>query len=185
MAALATFGRFGGIAPGHPPGMADRKSTRFDAARVARAQGLFNIACGLWPSVSMSSYEKVYGPKTDRFLVRTVGSLLVGVGLNQLRAAARPEGLPYAKRIGTSAALTQFRLDLVNVVTGRVPPTYLIDAAAQAGWLYAWRKADTPPSPPGPGTKLAGGFLMALAGTALGAGAALAGDALVRRRRRS
>ncbi|WP_187281502.1 hypothetical protein [Nonomuraea sp. C10] len=160
--------------------MAERSSRRADAVRLARAQGLFNMACGLWPSLSMSSYEKVYGAKTDRFLVRTVGSLLVGVGLNQLRAAARPEGLPYAKRLGTSAALTQLRLDLINVFTGRVPPTYLIDAAAQAGWLYAWRRTAEPP-PARTGTKIATQLGVALAGAAIGGGAAWAGDALGRR----
>ncbi|MFG1945901.1 hypothetical protein [Nonomuraea sp. NPDC048826] len=161
--------------------MADSSSRRLNAARLARAQGLFTIANGLWPAISMSSYEKVYGTKTDRFLVRTIGSLLVGIGLNQVRAAARPEGLPYARRIGTSAALTQLRLDLLNVFAGRVPPTYLLDAAAQAGWLYAWRRADVPPQPPGPGTKFAAGAGMALAGAALGVGAALAGEAVARR----
>ncbi|MEV4102385.1 hypothetical protein AB0J42_19215 [Nonomuraea sp. NPDC049649] len=161
--------------------MADKYRRRLDAARLARAQGVFNIACGLWPAVSMSSYERVFGVKKDQFLVRTIGSLLVGIGLNQLRAAARPEGLLYARRIGTSAAMTQLRLDVLNVFTGRVPPTYLLDAAAQAGWLYAWRRSTLPPAPPGPGVRAAAVAGVAFTGMALGAGLAVAGDALQRR----
>ncbi|MGI5267720.1 hypothetical protein ACQEUU_01060 [Nonomuraea sp. CA-218870] len=161
--------------------MADSSSRRVNAARLARAQGVFTVATGLWPSLSMSSYEKVYGTKTDRFLVRAIGSLLVGFGLNQLRAAARPEGLPYARRIGTSVALTQLRLDVVNVLAGRVPATYLVDAAAQAGWLYAWRRVSEPSTATVAGAKFAKGTGVALAGTAVGACAALAGEAMARR----
>ena len=52
--------------------------------RMAQAQGVFNVVGGLWPLVSMRTFEAVYGPKTDRWLVQTVGGLLTAIGATQL-----------------------------------------------------------------------------------------------------
>jgi hypothetical protein len=53
------------------------------------AQGLYYILTGLWPVVSMQSFELVTGPKTDDWLVQTVGLLLAVIGMTLL-ARARP-----------------------------------------------------------------------------------------------
>ena len=38
------------------------------------SQGAFYLAAGLWPIVHRSSFERATGPKTDFWLVRTVGA---------------------------------------------------------------------------------------------------------------
>ncbi|WP_336207316.1 hypothetical protein [Nonomuraea sp. LPB2021202275-12-8] len=168
--------------------MGDQNSRRIDAARLARAHGMFNVAGGLWPVVHMSSFEKVFGPKTDRWLVRTVGGLLTGIGWNQLRAASSPEGVEHARRFGVSAASTLLRIDLMYALTGRIPAAYLLDAAAEAGWIYAWRHSAPPRRTRGGGG--ARSLLMigavaagAIAGAALATAAAIAMRAMAEQAR--
>ncbi|MBG0826653.1 hypothetical protein HS041_02540 [Planomonospora sp. ID67723] len=106
----------------------------------ARAHGVFNVLSGLWPLVHLPSFEKVFGPKEDDWLVRTVAGLLVGVGWAQLRAAATPEGVGHARRIGVATAATLLAIDMIYVPRGRIRATYLLDAAAEAAWLAVWRR---------------------------------------------
>jgi hypothetical protein len=115
------------------------------ATALARAHGLFNIAGGLWPLVHLQSFEKVFGAKADRWLERTVAALLVGIGWTQFRAASAPGGAAHARRIGMATAATLLAIDLLYVPVGRIRPTYLLDALAEAGWLRAWRGAAPPP----------------------------------------
>ncbi|MFF7449705.1 MULTISPECIES: hypothetical protein [unclassified Streptomyces] len=107
------------------------------------AQGAFNVVGGLWPLVHLRSFEWVFGPKTDVWLQRTTGGLLVSAGLAQLAAAEDPHGSAHARRIGLGTALTLLAIDLLYVPKGRIRPTYLLDAAMQTGWITAW------PRPPG------------------------------------
>src|SRR5215213_7149555 len=44
-----------------------------EAVRLARLQAIFYIVSGVWPFVSIRSFEAVTGPKVDRWLVKTVG----------------------------------------------------------------------------------------------------------------
>ncbi|HEX4813003.1 MAG TPA: hypothetical protein VFV66_09645 [Nonomuraea sp.] len=111
------------------------------AAPLALAHGLFNLLGGLWPLAHLRSFEYVFGPKTDRWLVRVVAGLLTGVGYSQLRAATSREGVAHARRVGVATSATLLAVDLVYVPAGRIRPTYLLDAAAEAAWLYAWTRA--------------------------------------------
>ena len=43
-----------------------------DGVELARTHGVANLAGGLWPLLHIRSFEWVFGPKTDRWLVKTV-----------------------------------------------------------------------------------------------------------------
>src|SRR5688572_24351261 len=88
--------------------------------RLAVAHGWFNIVNGLWPLLSMRSFERVTGPKVDRWLVRTVAGLMVGNGVTQLAAAGSPEGLRAARLLGQATAGTLAAVDLVYAPRGRI-----------------------------------------------------------------
>ena len=60
------------------------------AARVARIQGVYYTATGLWPLISMKTFERVTGPKRDDWLVKTVGLLITAVGVTLIHAGRRP-----------------------------------------------------------------------------------------------
>ncbi|MEC3992743.1 hemerythrin domain-containing protein [Actinacidiphila sp. DG2A-62] len=114
------------------------------AVQVAVGQGVFNLVGGLWPLVHRRSFEWVFGSKTDEWLQMTTGGLLTSAGVAQLLAARNPEDTAQARVTGTGTALTLLAIDLLYVPKGRISPTYLLDAALEAGWLAAWRRAAGP-----------------------------------------
>ncbi len=116
-----------------------------DPIRVARAQGALNILGGLWPLLSLRSFEKIFGPKTDEWLLYVVSGLLISAGSAQVRAAHSPETLRIARTLGVGTAFTLLAIDLRYVPTGRLRPTYLLDAAAEAAWLLAWSRTKLSP----------------------------------------
>ncbi|MCG6497775.1 hypothetical protein [Kitasatospora sp. A2-31] len=109
-----------------------------DALTVARAQGLFNLVGGLWPVLSLRTFEAVYGAKTDRWLQRTNGALLASTGISLLLAEPGSAGVRHARRVGLGSALTLLTADAVYVPLRRIPATYLLDAAKEAAWVAAW-----------------------------------------------
>ena len=106
--------------------MSKRKGRDMDSRGLARAQGLFNIANGLWPLVSMRSFQWVLGPKAEHWLVRTVAGLMITNGIAQVRSSSVAE-LGTARRIG------------------RIRRTYLLDAFVQCGWIIAWLRSSRDP----------------------------------------
>jgi hypothetical protein len=48
--------------------------------RAATLQAAYFLVTGLWPIVSRPTFEAVTGPKTDYWLVRTVGALASVIG---------------------------------------------------------------------------------------------------------
>jgi hypothetical protein len=113
---------------------------------ASRAQGAFYVASGLWPLLHRRSFEAVFGPKQDYWLAATVALLLVGTGTVQAMAPSTPDGLASARRIGAATAAALASVDLVNVGRGRISRMYLIDAAAELGWLWVWARTRTPRS---------------------------------------
>jgi hypothetical protein len=109
---------------------------------VAFAQGAANLVGGLWPLVHLRSFEAVFGPKADRWLVKTVAGLLVANGLTQLSSGRSDEALMVARRLGIGTAVVLAAIDLVYVPAGRISPTYLLDAAVELGWIVAWSRTD-------------------------------------------
>jgi hypothetical protein len=121
---------------------------------LALAHGVFNLAGGLWPLVSMRSFEAVSGPKIDRWLVRTVAGLTAGIGLAQIRAARRAAlagngelDLGTARDLGIATALTFATIDLVYGGSGRISRTYLLDVPVELAWLAAWLRTGPDPTP--------------------------------------
>ncbi len=105
--------------------------------RLAQAQGAFNVLGGVWPLLSMRTFEAVYGPKVDRWLEYTVGGLLATVGAAQLMSRDTNQ-LHVARVLGIGTAATLLAVDLVYVPNGRISRMYLQDAACEVGWLAAW-----------------------------------------------
>lgn len=119
--------------------------------RLALAQGGYYFITGVWPFVHMRSFEAVTGPKTDRWLVQTVGAL-VGVLGGALIASGRRENGPSRDLASTAvaSAVALGALEVVFVAQKRIAPVYLLDAAAEgvlvAGWAVAREKqTDAPP----------------------------------------
>jgi hypothetical protein len=120
---------------------------RAGAARaLALGQGLYWAATGAWPLVHMPSFEAVTGRKRERWLVRTVGVLVLAVGAT-LAAAARSRRItPEIRLLGAACAGGLGAVDAwYGGVRRRISPIYLADAALEAalvaGWLSCPRSA--------------------------------------------
>lgn len=105
---------------------------------VAGGHALYYVVTGTWPLLHMPSFLRVTGPKTDLWLVRTVGALITVVGLTLGRAAIRRRITSDIAllAIGSAAALTA--IDIIYVARGRIAPIYLLDAAGEIALIGAW-----------------------------------------------
>jgi hypothetical protein len=105
---------------------------------VGLAQGAFNVVGGLWPLVSLPSFEWVYGRKRDVFLQKTVGALLFSIGVFQIVSADSPHDTRSAGRIGIATASTLLAIDLTYIPRGEMRWTYWQDALCEPAWIAAW-----------------------------------------------
>ena len=89
------------------------------------------VVTGVWPLLHMASFEAVTGPKTDDWLVYTVGLLLAVIGGVLLAAARRRavDGAIVALAVGAALALTA--VEVVHVFNGTISRVYLLDAAVE------------------------------------------------------
>jgi hypothetical protein len=108
------------------------------ARTLLRAQALYYAGTGIWPLVDIESFERVTGPKTDRWLVRTVGALVSVVGASLALAARGEPDAPAVTALGAGSAGALGAVDVIYVANRTIPPVYLFDAAAQAFLLSAW-----------------------------------------------
>jgi hypothetical protein len=107
---------------------------------MGKRHGAFNMAGGLWPLLHLRSFEAVFGPKVDRWLVYTVAGLLTSIGYAQAKAST-PQEWTQARRLGVATATTLLVIDLVYVPRGLLRWTYLIDAVGEAALLAGWAVA--------------------------------------------
>jgi hypothetical protein len=104
---------------------------------VALVQGTYFFVTGIWPLLSMSTFLKVTGPKTDLWLVKTVGVILAVIGLvlvvAQLNAEINGPVILLAIGSGLGLALVEF----VYVARRVISRIYLGDAFVEL-ILIAW-----------------------------------------------
>ena len=122
-------------------------------AYLAVGQGLFYALTGVWPLVSMRTFEMVTGPKTDRWLVKTVGVLVTVIGAVLTLAGLRRRTTPEVALLAAGSAAGLTGIDVIYSARGRISKVYLLDAAAEAAlilaWTVAWRRGRAGnPSPP-------------------------------------
>lgn len=117
------------------------KSTSLEIG-LCLVQGGYFFLTGVWPLISMQTFEKVTGPKRDHWLVKTVGVLVLVIGVLLLWAGYRGDISTeiYILAVGSAVGLTG--IDVVYVCKRIISPVYLLDALAEVvligGWMIAW-----------------------------------------------
>src|SRR5437868_8374523 len=108
-------------------------------AYLSLAHSAYYLITGVWPLVSISTFQKVTGPKTDAWLVKTVGVLVSIIGAVIGLAARRGNTGPEVKILAVGSALGLAGIDVVYVAQRRIAPIYLLDALAEVllagGWM--------------------------------------------------
>ena len=105
---------------------------------MAAAQGFYYVVSGAWPLVHMGSFQKVTGRKTDLWLVKTVGLLLVAIGGGLILAALNRQFVPALVFMAMGSAAALLLIELVYVSRRVISPIYLGDAAVELGFLVWW-----------------------------------------------
>jgi len=128
------------------PSLIERRHAR--RARLATAHGAFLVATGLWPLVSLETFEAVSGRKDEPWLVKTVGLVLATLGV-VLWQSRREESRAQIE-LGRLPALALAGIDLWYAGIRRcISPVYLADGVVEIGLAVAWTmvaRGDAAPS---------------------------------------
>src|SRR5437762_11285588 len=97
-------------------------------------QGLYYLGTGLWPLLSIETFQMVTGPKTDHlvtgreadhWLVMTVGVVITATAVALLVAAWRRQQPREAAVLAVTSALGLTGIDVIYVVRQVIAPIYL------------------------------------------------------------
>jgi len=102
------------------------------------AQGVYYVASGVWPVLHIRSFLIVTGPKTDLWLVKTVGVLITVIGATLILAGAWRQTTVeiFVLAVGSQLALTA--VDVIYVAKKVIDRIYLLDAAVEMIFFAAW-----------------------------------------------
>jgi hypothetical protein len=117
--------------------MGDEKKTESMNPVVALVQGVYFLVTGIWPLISMRTFLAVSGPKTDLWLVKTVGSILAVIGAVLIYAQVAAAVNPPVVALAIGAAATLVIIEIVYVTKRIISPIYLGDAVVEL-ILIAW-----------------------------------------------
>ena len=104
---------------------------------VALLQGIYFFVFGIWPLLSMSTFLKVTGPKTDLWLVKTVAMILAVIGGVLVYAQVNTEINASIIILAIGSAVALAIVEIVYVAKRTIPPIYLADAMVElvlVGW---------------------------------------------------
>jgi hypothetical protein len=105
---------------------------------VALVQAALCLFTGIWPLVSIRTFEMVTGEKTDDWLVKTVGVLVTVIGAVLAAAALRARLTREIALLGMGSALMLTVIDVTYVAAGVIGPIYLADAVAETLLVACW-----------------------------------------------
>jgi hypothetical protein len=107
-------------------------------ASLALVQGLYYAATGVWSLVSIDTFQKVTGPKTDLWLVKTVGVLVSVIGGVLMTAGRRRRTTPEIPLLAAGSAAGLAAIDITYVAKKHISPIYLLDALAEVALIVGW-----------------------------------------------
>jgi hypothetical protein len=113
-------------------------------------QGPYYLLTGVWPLISIRTFQLVTGPKTDHlptgreadhWLVMTVGLLVTAIAAALLTAGWRRRASPEIAVLALGSALGLTLIDVIYVARQVIDPIYLIDAVVEVPLIVGWAAA--------------------------------------------
>ena len=105
---------------------------------VLLCQSFYFGITGLWPLFSIATFERVTGPKTDHWLVQTVGVLITASAIVFFVSVLRGDMGISVQLLALANALGLLTVDCVFVAKGVIPRIYLADALVEMGFVLYW-----------------------------------------------
>lgn len=111
---------------------------------TAIIHGGFYFLTGIWPIMSIGTFQKITGPKNDLWLVKTVGALLCVIGASLMFAGYNEDIVPAIIILAAGSAFVLAAVDVIYVTKRIIAPIYLLDAFVEllliAWWLFVIAK---------------------------------------------
>lgn len=107
---------------------------------VSLVQGIYFFITGVWPLVSIKTFLLVTGPKTDIWLVKTVGIVLATIGATLVIAQVDAQVNSPVIFLAIGSALSLTIVEVIYVAKRVISPIYLGDAFVELvliGW-WVW-----------------------------------------------
>ena len=103
--------------------------------RVLALQAAYYVVTGVWPLVSMRSFEAITGPKFDRWLVKMVGLLAASAGASLAAGLREQKASRETRTLALTTAISFCAIDVVYAMKGRIRRIYLGDALVELAFI--------------------------------------------------
>jgi hypothetical protein len=108
--------------------------------QLAKVQGAFYLGAGLWPLLHRRSFLAVTGPKTDWWLVQTVGFLVTCIGAQLYSSSRSAESARELKVLAGTCAASLAGVEIYYVAKRTIRPVYLLDAVGELCLALGWAR---------------------------------------------
>jgi hypothetical protein len=105
---------------------------------ILLVQGVYYLITAIWPLIDINSFMVVTGYKTDQWLVKTVGALLIPIALTLLSLRYLKADFRIGLILGSTSALAFIIIDFYYSVRNSIKDIYQIDGLAEILILLAW-----------------------------------------------
>jgi hypothetical protein len=105
---------------------------------LGRIHAVYYVVTGLWPIVHMPSFLMVTGPKTDLWLVQTVGAFIAVTGFLIARAVLTRRFTRDLAWLAIGQAFVLLLVDVIFPLRGTISFIYLAEAPVELALLIAW-----------------------------------------------
>jgi hypothetical protein len=105
---------------------------------LASGHGVYYVVTGVWPVVSIDTFQAVTGRKRDLWLVKTAGLLIASIGSALTLAGYRGHISPEARLLAITSSVSLAGIEVAYVYRGVLGPIYLADAAGELVLAAAW-----------------------------------------------
>ena len=113
-------------------------------ALLLKFQALYYVITGLWPLISLRTFEWVTGPKVDGWLVQMVGLLAATIGVTLWVGARERQPAPAIVLLAVLSAVSFAFIDIRYGLVGRISTIYLGEAVVELAMalavVWAWRR---------------------------------------------
>jgi hypothetical protein len=103
---------------------------------LAITQGIYYLLSGMWPFINFNSFEAITGPKADVWLVKTVGVLIITIGITLLTGR---NNISFSLIVlATLTAAGMAAIEINYVLSGTISFIYLGDAILEIFFIIGW-----------------------------------------------